>query len=130
MNIRIALFEPRIPQNTGNIARTCAAFKIPLDLIEPLGFSLNDKYLKRAGLDYWKYIDLHTHNNFKDFSNRGLLKILTNVIRRFLFIFKKTKNYVLSQKNYFAFDKWGEIHFSFIDPSLPENHVFEAKTLP
>ena len=60
---RIALFEPRIPQNTGNIARTCAAFKIPLDLIEPLGFSLNDKYLKRAGLDYWKYVDLSIYKN-------------------------------------------------------------------
>ena len=57
-NIRVALFQPRIPQNTGNIARTCAAFNYQLDLIGPLGFSLEDKYLKRAGLDYWDYVDV------------------------------------------------------------------------
>ena len=56
--LRVALFEPRIPPNTGNIARTCAAFGLPLDLIEPLGFSLDDRYLKRAGLDYWPHVDL------------------------------------------------------------------------
>ena len=52
-HIHVALFEPRIPQNTGNIARTCAAFNIQLHLIEPLGFSLENRYLKLAGLDYW-----------------------------------------------------------------------------
>ena len=62
-SIQIALFEPRIPQNTGNIARTCAAFNIPLNLIEPLGFSLADKYLKRAGLDYWPYMNITTHKD-------------------------------------------------------------------
>lgn len=67
--LRLALYEPRIPQNTGNIARTCAAFKITLDLIFPLGFSLEDKYLKRAGLDYWKYLDINTHDNFTMFYN-------------------------------------------------------------
>ena len=54
--MEISLFEPRIPQNTGSIARTCAAFDITLNLIEPLGFKLEDKYLKRAGLDYWDHI--------------------------------------------------------------------------
>ena len=54
--MEVALFEPRIPQNTGNIARSCAAFNIPLNLIEPLGFKLEDKYLKRAGLDYWPLV--------------------------------------------------------------------------
>tara|TARA_Y100001968_G_C18993986_1_gene542747 strand:+ start:70 stop:552 length:483 start_codon:yes stop_codon:yes gene_type:complete len=62
-NISVALYQPRIPQNTGNIARTCAAFNISLHLIKPLGFSLEDKYLKRAGLDYWPYVDLNVHNN-------------------------------------------------------------------
>ena len=66
---RVALFEPRIPQNTGNIARTCAAFNIKLDLIEPLGFSLSDKYLKRAGLDYWEYVDLNVYNNLDEYLN-------------------------------------------------------------
>ncbi len=63
----IALFEPRIPQNTGNIARTCAGFNIPLILIEPLGFSLDDKQLKRAGLDYWPLVTLKIEPSFTSF---------------------------------------------------------------
>ena len=66
-NLSVTLYEPRIPQNTGNIARTCAAFKLPLHLIEPLGFSIEDKYLKRAGLDYWPYVDVTLHQNFELF---------------------------------------------------------------
>ena len=65
--MEVALFEPRIPQNTGNIARTCAAFNIPLNLIEPLGFKLEDKYLKRAGLDYWPLVTLKKFENFDNF---------------------------------------------------------------
>ena len=65
--MEIALFEPRIPQNTGSIARTCAAFDIKLNLIEPLGFKLEDKYLKRAGLDYWPLVKLKNYPNFKKF---------------------------------------------------------------
>ena len=63
----IALFEPRIPQNTGCIARTCAAFSVKLHLICPLGFSLEDKFMKRAGLDYWQYVDLIVHDNYTSF---------------------------------------------------------------
>ena len=66
----IALFEPRIPQNTGNIARTCAAYQVKLNLIKPLGYSLEDKYLKRAGLDYWQYLDIDIHESFIDFNNK------------------------------------------------------------
>ena len=65
--MEVALFEPRIPQNTGNIARSCAAFNIPLNLIEPLGFKLEDKYLKRAGLDYWPLVDVSNYMNFDKF---------------------------------------------------------------
>ena len=65
--MEVALFEPRIPQNTGNIARTCAAFNIPLNLIEPLGFKLEDKYLKRAGLDYWPLVTVNKYENFDKF---------------------------------------------------------------
>ena len=65
--LRIALFEPRIPPNTGNIARTSAAFQLPLSLIEPLGFRIDDKTLKRAGLDYWPHVDISTHANFDVF---------------------------------------------------------------
>ena len=65
--LRVALFEPRIPPNTGNIARTCAAFGLPLSLIEPLGFSIDDRHLKRAGLDYWPHVDLSVHRDFEQF---------------------------------------------------------------
>ena len=65
--MEVALFEPRIPQNTGNIARSCAAFNIPLNLIEPLGFKVEDKYLKRAGLDYWPLVTVNKYGNFDKF---------------------------------------------------------------
>ena len=63
--LSVALFEPRIPPNTGNIARTCAAFDLPLALIEPLGFSIDDRQLKRAGLDYWPHVNLSVHADFQ-----------------------------------------------------------------
>ena len=62
--MNIVLFNPEIPQNTGNIARTCAATGATLHLIEPLGFSLSDKYLKRAGLDYWPHVQVSVWKNF------------------------------------------------------------------
>ena len=64
MTLHIALIEPRIPPNTGNIARLCVATDTPLHLIEPLGFSLDDSAVKRAGLDYWDRVDLWTHPNW------------------------------------------------------------------
>jgi len=67
--LEISLFEPRIPQNTGNIARTCAAYDLTLNLIEPFGFELNSKYLKRAGLDYWPLVKVNTYDNFTKFKN-------------------------------------------------------------
>lgn len=65
--IHIVLLEPEIPQNTGNIARSCAATGACLHLIEPLGFSLDDRYLKRAGLDYWHLAQVQTHKSLADF---------------------------------------------------------------
>lgn len=65
--MRIVLFEPEIPPNTGNIARLCAATRTPLHLIEPLGFSIDDKHLKRAGLDYWPFVDVTVHPDFNHF---------------------------------------------------------------
>jgi len=64
--MHIVLVEPEIPQNTGNIARTCAATGSFLHLIKPLGFSLEDRYLKRAGLDYWSLVKVQEHQNFAD----------------------------------------------------------------
>lgn len=63
MSIHIVLFEPEIPTNTGNIARTCLATGSTLHLIHPLGFSIDDKKLKRAGLDYWPYVDVREHGS-------------------------------------------------------------------
>lgn len=63
----IVLYEPEIPPNTGTISRLCAGFEIPLHLIEPLGFSLEDKHLKRAGLDYWQYVDIHLWKSYQHF---------------------------------------------------------------
>lgn len=65
MNLNIVLVEPEIPQNTGNIARTCAATGSKLHLVKPLGFSIDDKQLKRAGLDYWHLLDIEYHDSFE-----------------------------------------------------------------
>ncbi|EHO52752.1 tRNA (cytidine(34)-2'-O)-methyltransferase [Lentilactobacillus kisonensis] len=67
MTNHIVLFEPLMPANTGNIARTCAGTDTVLDLIEPLGFSIDDKHLKRAGLDYWNKVQINYHKNLPEF---------------------------------------------------------------
>lgn len=64
--MQIVLVEPEIPQNTGNIARTCALTKTTLNLVKPLGFSIEDRYLKRAGLDYWPLVNLKLWDSFDD----------------------------------------------------------------
>lgn len=70
--MQIVLYQPRIPQNTGSIARLCAATRTPLNLVGPLGFSLEDKYLKRAGLDYWPYVTLKVWENWAAFTAKFL----------------------------------------------------------
>ena len=67
MKINIVLVEPEIPQNTGNIARTCAAIGSKLHLVYPLGFSISEKQVKRAGLDYWDKLEIEEHKSFNDF---------------------------------------------------------------
>ena len=67
MKINIVMVEPEIPQNTGNIARTCAATGAKLHLVKPLGFEITDKYLKRAGLDYWDKLEIEEHENLAKF---------------------------------------------------------------
>ena len=66
---QVVLINPLIPPNTGNIARTCAATGTELHLVGPLGFELSDRYLKRAGLDYWPYVKLHYHESLEVFQN-------------------------------------------------------------
>lgn len=69
--MNVVLFEPEIPANTGNIGRTCVAANIRLHLIKPLGFRLDEKSLKRAGMDYWKDLDVTTYINFEDFLQKN-----------------------------------------------------------
>ena len=70
-NVNIVLLEPEIPQNTGNIARTCAATGAALHLIKPLGFEIDDRKLKRAGLDYWHELDITYYENLEDFNAKN-----------------------------------------------------------
>jgi tRNA (cytidine/uridine-2'-O-)-methyltransferase len=67
MAFKIVLVEPQIPPNTGNIGRLCIATKSELHLVEPLGFDIGEKAVRRAGLDYWKHISLHTHKSYGAF---------------------------------------------------------------
>lgn len=67
MTNHVVLYEPLMPANTGNIARTCAGTNTVLDLIEPLGFQLDDRHMKRAGLDYWEKVEIHRHDDLAAF---------------------------------------------------------------
>ncbi len=69
--IHIVLYEPEIPQNTGNISRTCAVTGCHLHLIEPLGFELSDRTIKRAGLDYWQYLTVSRYKNWEEFATKN-----------------------------------------------------------
>ena len=71
MALNVVLYEPEIPQNTGNIARTCAATGATLHLIHPLGFSVEDKYVRRAGLDYWNLLDIRHYDSWDDFLEKN-----------------------------------------------------------
>ena len=110
--MEIALFEPRIPQNTGNIARTCAAYNIALNLIEPLGFKLEDKYLKRAGLDYWPLVKINNYFNFDNFKDSKSGK-------RIIAFSKKNGTYL----NDFKFSQNDILLFGREDIGLPENVI-------
>ena len=107
--MEVALFEPRIPQNTGNIARSCAAFNIPLNLIEPLGFKIEDKYLKRAGLDYWPLVTVNKYGNFDKF-------IDSKPSRRIISFSKKNGIYL----NNFKFKEDDVLLFGREDSGLPD----------
>lgn len=70
MNLNIVLFEPEIPQNTGNIGRTCVLTNCKLHLIKPLGFSLDEKQVRRAGLDYWPHLNLEIYESYEELRNK------------------------------------------------------------
>lgn len=71
MSLNIVLVEPEIPQNTGNIVRTCAATGTRLHIVKPMGFEIDDKKLKRAGLDYWHFLNIQYYENLEDFFNKN-----------------------------------------------------------
>lgn len=106
--LNLVLVEPEIPQNTGNIARTCAATGARLHLVKPMGFAVDDRKLKRAGLDYWHFLDITYYENIDDF-------------------FEKTKG-----STYFFFSTKGTHRYS--DVSYPDNCYLlfgkETKGLP
>ena len=81
--MNVVLVEPEIPPNTGSIARLCAATLTTLHLVAPLGFKIDDKHLKRAGLDYWEYVDLRLHDSWEDF-------VKEHAQKRLLFFFQKS----------------------------------------
>ncbi|HHV46715.1 MAG TPA: tRNA (cytidine(34)-2'-O)-methyltransferase [Tissierellia bacterium] len=86
MAINIVLVEPEIPQNTGNIARTCALTNSVLHLVKPLGFSVDDKHLKRAGLDYWPLVDVRYYENFQELIDKyhdGVFYYATTKAKKF-----------------------------------------------
>lgn len=91
MNLNIVLFEPEIPQNTGNIGRTCVLTNSSLHLIKPLGFSIDEKAVKRAGLDYWPQLDLHIYESFEELQEK-------NKNANFYFSTTHAKNYYTDVK--------------------------------
>lgn len=70
--LQIILYQPEIPQNTGNIGRLCAFTNTRLHLVGPLGFSLEDRYLRRSGMDYWQHLNVHFHHSWEDFASSAL----------------------------------------------------------
>ncbi len=121
--LNIVLVEPEIPHNTGSIARTCALTGTSLHLVRPLGFSVDDKYMKRAGLDYWHLVDIHYYDSFEE------------VIEKypdgnFYFATTKTKNkytdFKYEQNSFFVFGK----ETKGLPESLIEEHKDTAIRIP
>ena len=119
-HIHIVLFEPEIPQNTGNIARTCAATGSSLHLIKPLGFAIDDRSLKRAGLDYWDKLDVHVYENLDDFYAKNP--------EADVYYFSKKAHHVYSE---IAYPKEVYLMFGKETKGIPEDELrrHEEKTL-
>lgn len=105
MKINIVMVEPEIPQNTGNIARTCAAIGAKLHLIKPLGFSIDDKHLKRAGLDYWDKLDIEIHESLNDFLNKYAYKQNREYISENMFLASTKSKQSYSDIKYNKFEE-------------------------
>lgn len=105
MKINIVMVEPEIPQNTGNIARTCAAIGAKLHLVKPLGFSIDDKHLKRAGLDYWDKLDIEIHESLNDFLNKYAYKQNGEYISENMFLASTKSKKAYSDIKYNEFEE-------------------------
>lgn len=114
----IVLFEPRIAPNTGNVARTCAATNTVLHLIEPFGFEITDKHLKRAGLDYWDKVNIVYHKSLDDFMDKVSGK---------LFLVSKFAEHVYSDIDYSGADEDYYFLFGREDTGLPEDFMHEHR---
>jgi len=116
MELNIVLVEPQIPQNTGNIARTCAVTGARLHIIKPMGFTVEDKKLKHAGLDYWHYLDITYYENIQDFFEKN------NGGEYFYYTTKGLNTHsdvVYHDKTYIVFGRE--------DKGLPEKLLYENK---
>ena len=113
MKNHIVLFEPQIPQNTGNIARTCAATNSPLHIIKPMGFPIDDRKMKRAGLDYWDKLNITYYESLDDFMEQ---------MDGRLYLISKFAEKVYSEEN---FEAEGSHYFMFgrEDKGLPEEFM-------
>ena len=123
--INIVLFEPEIPQNTGNIMRTCSVFEMKLHLIKPLGFSLDEKHLKRSGMDYVRDLDYHVYENWDEFykgHHEGQFVFFTR--------------YGLKSFDECIFKQEGDIYLVFgkestgIDKSILKEHLEDCYRIP
>lgn len=121
----IVLFEPQIPQNTGNIARTCAATNSPLHIIRPMGFPIDDRKMKRAGLDYWDKLDVRFYDSLDEFmaaAQGGKVHLISKFSER---VYAR-ENYADNQVHYFLFGRE--------DTGLPEEfmrqHADKALRIP
>ncbi|KHD45772.1 tRNA (cytidine(34)-2'-O)-methyltransferase [Streptococcus hongkongensis] len=120
----VVLFQPQIPQNTGNIARTCAATNSPLHIIKPMGFPIDDRKMKRAGLDYWDKLDVRFYDSLDDFLEQVDGEI--HLISKFAEKVYSDYDYDDGQAHYFIFGRE--------DKGLPEefmrNHSDKALRIP
>ncbi|NLN15518.1 MAG: tRNA (uridine(34)/cytosine(34)/5-carboxymethylaminomethyluridine(34)-2'-O)-methyltransferase TrmL [Tissierellia bacterium] len=123
MALNIVLVEPEIPQNTGNIVRTCALTNTVLHLVRPLGFSVEDKFLKRAGLDYWHLVNIHFYDSFNEVVEK-------NPDGKFYFATTKaTKNYSqfkYEDNSFFVFGK----ETKGLPPEIVEANLDTAIRIP
>ena len=113
MKNHIVLFEPQIPQNTGNIARTCAATNSPLHIIKPMGFPIDDRKMKRAGLDYWDKLDITYYESLDDFMEQmdGRLYLISKFAEKVY----SEENFAAESSHYFMFGRE--------DKGLPEEFM-------